>query len=310
MAPALRPSCKLILPCPAYLDFAMASSSSSQALLLPVNARGRLEPAAEDGQPVGAGEPVEERLKRKTPGLCDGHGGQGGAGTAGEERDGLFSPSIENLAPVVARHAFDDPDGDMFSEAEPVQEALQEALAAPPADTAAAGGAPPEEATDGAAPEEAAAGVGGGAGSLAVFLARLDIPGAAASADVYSEKWAADKAVWSLLDKAVHGAPAAEAKTIRGEHERLLKIVEDNTHDWSDTMKSLGSAALYMYKKRLADMSERDSVHLLFVVCGDRLIRAHDGATWNYDMTYGFWYTFSEIMPQDIFAYIQDWVWL
>ena len=69
-------------------------------------------------------------------------------------------------------------------------------------------------------------------------------------------------------------------------------------------MKILAAAALYMYRKRLSDMAERDAVHLLFVICGDRLIRAHDGATWVYHMTFGFWHGYQDVLPQDIFAYM------
>jgi len=108
------------------------------------------------------------------------------------------------------------------------------------------------------------------------------------------------------LNSEHHGAPVAESQSIIPETERLMAIVQAQKPSWCAYRKSLAVAALYMYNKRLSDLCERDNAHLLWITCGDHLLRAHGGQTWTYSVGFGYWQLFEELLPQHIFEYIRE----
>ncbi len=136
--------------------------------------------------------------------------------------------------------------------------------------------------------------------------ARLLIAGAATSLKDYQKKWDHARELFTPLSRDEHSAPVGCAKNIIQETGRLRTLVSQTCPGWDDYMLDLGVGALYMYEKRLTDLSERDNVHLLWIVCGEKLLRAHNGQTWVYDVQYGYWSLFNGLLPQHMFDYIRE----
>ena len=125
--------------------------------------------------------------------------------------------------------------------------------------------------------------------SEAALAARLELPGADSSGSDYSARWERYRAIFATLNEAEHGAPVMPEVSIIPETARLSGIVTDTYPGWGASQQSLGVAALYMYNKRLTDLCERDNAHLLWIVCGNHLLRAHAGKTYCYNVMYGKW---------------------
>ena len=138
-----------------------------------------------------------------------------------------------------------------------------------------------------------------------ILQARLSIPGAASSGSDFANMW--DSARWAMpgIAFAPEPIPLGEAHSILGETQRLQEQVKALHASWSPAMVKLGAGALHCYKKRLTDMSERDQVHLLWVMCGGDLLRAHGGIMYVYDPVYGFWGMFEGIVPQHVLEHVR-----
>jgi len=107
------------------------------------------------------------------------------------------------------------------------------------------------------------------------------------------------------LEKKKRGVPVKDTKSIIPDTKKLRDIVEEHCPQWSDYFKDVGVGALYMYNKRLTDISERDNAHLLWIICGNQLLRCHNGQTFCYSLAYGYWFHFNELLPQHIFEHIR-----
>ena len=142
--------------------------------------------------------------------------------------------------------------------------------------------------------------------SEAALAARLELPGADSSCSDYSARWDRYRAIFATLNEAEHGAPVMAEVSIIPETARLLGIVTDTYPGWGAYQQSLGVAALYMYNKRLTDLCERDNAHILWIVCGNHLLRAHAGKTYCYNVMYGKWDLFNAVLPNHVFAHLRN----
>ena len=82
-------------------------------------------------------------------------------------------------------------------------------------------------------------------------------------------------------------APLGEAHTIQGDTHRLSDLVAATCPRWPPQLARWAAVGLHCYKKRWTDMSERDFVHLLWIVCGDILLRAHSGVVYVFSPVFG-----------------------
>ena len=64
-------------------------------------------------------------------------------------------------------------------------------------------------------------------------------------------------------------------------------------------------AALALYRMRLADISMRDHIFILWVVLGDRHLRAHDGNAYFYNAKLGCWEMYNGLFPDYIYGEIK-----
>ncbi len=97
-----------------------------------------------------------------------------------------------------------------------------------------------------------------------------------------------------------HGAPVAQPYTII-EHVRGLNAkVADVLGDWSSMLRKVVVGALALHSLRPSQISVHERVTLMWIVCGDETLRAHDGEVWYYDVALGCWVTFSGVLPQDV----------
>ena len=74
--------------------------------------------------------------------------------------------------------------------------------------------------------------------------------------------------------------------------------------DWSDARKRLAAGALCVYRKRLVDISMREKVLLLYIMCGEDMLRAHDGVVMYY-APIGCFQPYEGILPQHMFGYMK-----
>ena len=104
----------------------------------------------------------------------------------------------------------------------------------------------------------------------------------------------------------VEPIPLGAAHSVLSESARTVDQVKAKHPSWVPPMVKLGAAALHCYKKRLTDMSERDHVHLLWVLCGGDFVRAHDGVLYVYDPVYGAWAMYEGIVPQHVLEQVKQ----
>jgi len=151
---------------------------------------------------------------------------------------------------------------------------------------------------DGSEGENAVA-VAGGGFTPAVREARLRIPGALSSTDTYAQKWKDVFEACQELERDGILVPPAASLSIVGSTAELFQAVQDAFPAEGDMMKRIVVGALVLYRMRLSDISIREHVHLLWIICGDTQLRCHDGVVFYYEAALGCWETFGGLLPQD-----------
>jgi len=129
--------------------------------------------------------------------------------------------------------------------------------------------------------------------------ARLRIPGALSSADTYAQKWKGVLDACEELELNGIAVPQAASLSIVGCTTALFQTVQDAFPAESDMMKRIVVGALALYRMRLSDISLREHVHLLWIICGERQLRCHDGVVFYYEAALGYWEQFGGLLPQD-----------
>ena len=89
-------------------------------------------------------------------------------------------------------------------------------------------------------------------------------------------------------------------RTIVSQTSRYLEQVRQRQPAWSDHMRHL-AAALGVYRTRISDLFVRDYVALLWVIEGDRFLRAHGGVCYLYH-EHGAFQAFVGVPPESTFA--------
>ena len=90
-------------------------------------------------------------------------------------------------------------------------------------------------------------------------------------------------------------------RTIVFQTSRYLEQVRQRQPAWSDHMRHLAAAALGVYRTRISDLFVRDYVALLWVIEGDRFLRAHGGVCYLYH-EHGAFQAFVGVPPESTFA--------
>jgi len=86
---------------------------------------------------------------------------------------------------------------------------------------------------------------------------------------------------------------------------RLRALVKDRRGDqWPLAIQHLAVAGLTVFRYRLIDITIREHVHLLYVIEGERWIRAHRGSCYIYRC--GAWVPFTGVVPQGSLARLKE----
>ena len=143
------------------------------------------------------------------------------------------------------------------------------------------------------------------AATATLLRARGSIPGAATSHQDFQRIWHQSMQVFSALNPDEFSADLGTAHTIVGEVERLTVHISQTHRLWESQMVTFGVCVLSAYKKRLTDMTEMDHVRLLWIACGDTLLRSHSGVVYMYDPVFGCWSLYEGIVPEHILHHVQ-----
>ncbi|CAE7236049.1 unnamed protein product [Symbiodinium natans] len=93
-------------------------------------------------------------------------------------------------------------------------------------------------------------------------------------------------------------------RTIVQQKKTYLALVSQRHPTWPETVQHLAAAALTCYRTRLSDMFVRDYVALLWVMEGDRFLRAHNGTCYLYH-EHGAFQAFVGMPPESTFSRVK-----
>ncbi|CAE7200946.1 unnamed protein product [Symbiodinium natans] len=93
-------------------------------------------------------------------------------------------------------------------------------------------------------------------------------------------------------------------RTIVQQKKTYLALVSQRHPTWPETVQHLAAAALTCYRARLSDMFVRDYVALLWVMEGDRFLRAHNGTCYLYH-EHGAFQAFVGMPPESTFSRVK-----
>jgi len=113
------------------------------------------------------------------------------------------------------------------------------------------------------------------------------IPGATTSAASFHKHWSQSaKLVQELLTPS-NSLPSQDSLTIIGATQQCATLVAQEMPAVRSDLQRLAVGALVFYRMRLCDISLREHIHILWVICGDRSLRAHNGQAYHYEATLG-----------------------
>jgi hypothetical protein len=110
-----------------------------------------------------------------------------------------------------------------------------------------------------------------------ILSSRTQIPGSSTSFTKFQAMWASAKDGYKDLPTEGNKLPKGVAHSVLGDTERVREVVQRQYPTWTPDLVHLAMAALHMYNKRWNDLTDRDHVHLLWVMCGNTRLRAHRG---------------------------------
>ena len=107
--------------------------------------------------------------------------------------------------------------------------------------------------------------------------------------------------------RGVNKNEAVRSTTILQRVATLRLLVDSSYPAWDDRLKTLGIAALAIYRLRLVDMFLREHVLLLWVIDGERYIRVHKGICYLYHED-GAFQPYRGIPPEETFARVKEYL--
>ena len=140
---------------------------------------------------------------------------------------------------------------------------------------------------------------------LQVAKKRRLMPGAADSFAAFEKMFDAHKeACESSFAEKPDSAESSSCSTVLQRTSRILHFVRERFPDWSEKLVRLGAAAITVYRTRYSDMFVRDFVALVWVMEGERFLRAHGGVCYMYH-EHGAFQAFAGVPPESTFARVK-----
>ena len=138
-----------------------------------------------------------------------------------------------------------------------------------------------------------------------ILSSRTQIPGSSTSFTKFQAMWASAKDGYKDLPTEGNKLPKGVAHSVLGDTERVREVVQRQYPTWTPDLVHLAMAALHMYNKRWNDLTDRDHVHLLWVMCGNTRLRAHRGLLYEYNAALGHWHAYQGLVSEDVLEYIK-----
>ena len=113
------------------------------------------------------------------------------------------------------------------------------------------------------------------------------IPGAFTSTESFRKHWREAAELMEEMLAPDHKLLIQDSLTIIGSTKKCASLVAREMDGASDIVQRLAVGALVFYRMRLCDISLREHVHILWVICGDISLRAHNGMAYHYESTLG-----------------------
>eukprot|EP00973_Karenia_brevis_P023947 3301680-Karenia_brevis.AAC.1 len=82
---------------------------------------------------------------------------------------------------------------------------------------------------------------------------------------------------------------------------RVQQFVDDQKNGWTLPVRKLATAALIICRLKLTEITLREHVQLVWIILGDRLIRAHEGCVYYYDEELRAWQLYVGMLPESVF---------
>lgn len=76
-------------------------------------------------------------------------------------------------------------------------------------------------------------------------------------------------------------------------------------HNWSVYRLRITAGILAVYRMRLIDITMREHILLLWIMCGQHMLRSHDGSCFFYKFI-GHFTIYEGMLPPSIFAYVKQ----
>ncbi|CAK0846382.1 unnamed protein product [Prorocentrum cordatum] len=141
--------------------------------------------------------------------------------------------------------------------------------------------------------------IGGGDDARAAVEKRKKIHGAEQSDAIFAAIFKKVDAKKSRLSQ-VLATPVAKNTGLVADTEKYAQIVERERPDWSSDLKRIGVAALCMYRSRSVDVGTVQHVQMIWIILGDRLLRAHNGRAYFYAERLGYFDVFGGLLPPEL----------
>ena len=133
------------------------------------------------------------------------------------------------------------------------------------------------------------------------------IPNALTSKSDFEAMFQKYKAKWCTLTPETHGVQPGEVYDVLTQTELKMKYVGEQVPHWTPWLRRLGAAAVHLYNRRLSDLSERDHVQILWMACGEYLLRVHEGGQlYIYQSAFGYFREFEGLPPPHVFEIVRQ----
>ena len=149
-------------------------------------------------------------------------------------------------------------------------------------------------------------GIASSSGSQELLMRRMLIPGAISSADDFAARWKRSHEVWEILKpKTIHVA-AGEIYTIQHFASKHHKAAKEAMAEQPERIQRLATTALATYTVRACDIGVRERILVLWVACGDILVRAHGDLIYCYNPELGSWEACRGTYTEHVFRYLNN----
>ena len=136
---------------------------------------------------------------------------------------------------------------------------------------------------------------------------RALIPNALTSKSEFQAMFGKYKSKWSQLGVESHGVQQGKIYDVLTETDLKMKFVQEQVPHWGTSHRRLGAAAVHLYNRRLSDLSERDHVQIIWMDCGEYLLRVHEGGQlFVYQSSFGYFRAFEGLPPPHLFEVVRQ----